>query len=207
MSLLRLDHFAMSCTDLLDTAAVLEDQLGAPFAPRGEHPHMGTHNRLLSLGSDIYFELIAIDPDAQAPDRPRWFDIDNFAGHARLTNWIVATDDMDTALAELPDGMGDPISLTRADYHWDMAVPETGLLPFDGWAPALIQWHGDAHPAPNLPDHNIRLETLTLFHPKAEEIAEAFAPHLPRDTMLFAPSNSPSLEARLSTPKGEVILA
>jgi len=206
MNLLRLDHIAMSCIDLASARVELEQRLGAPLSPRGEHPHMGTHNHLLSLGPEIYFELIAINPDAAGPDHPRWFNIDNFEGETRLTNWIVATDDMDTALPQLPAGMGTPLHLERADFRWQMAVPETGLLPFHGWAPAVIQWHGTAHPAPRLEDHGIRLRSLTLHHPNATELAEAFAPHLPRDTILFMQSDIPWMEALLSTPNGDVRL-
>lgn len=206
MTLLRLDHFAMSCVDLDAAARTLEERLGVVLSPRGEHKRMGTHNRLLGLGPDIYFELIAIDPGMPGPDHPRWFNLDAFSGPPRLTNWIVATDTMDTALKTLPDGMGTPLSLTRGDFAWNMAVPPGGVLPFDGWAPALIEWQGPAHPAPRLDDQGVRLQSLTLFHPQADELAQAFTPHLPRDTILCVPSDTPRLEARLSTPDGDVVL-
>lgn len=207
MALMRLDHIAMSCTDLSAAAQELENKLEVSLAPRGEHSHMGTHNRLLSLGPDIYFELIAIDPDVPGPDRPRWFNIDNFNGPPRLTNWIIATDDMSKSLSDAPDGMGVPTPLSRADFKWEMAIPDTGILPFDGWAPALIQWHGDAHPAQRLEDHGIRLQSLTLYHPEAEQMAQAFTPHLPRDTILFVPAEAAHMEARLSTSHGDVLLS
>ncbi len=206
MNLLHLDHIAMACTDLAAAKAALEETLGVPLMPRGEHPYMGTHNHLLSLGPEIYFELIAINPDAPGPDHPRWFNIDNFAGDARLTNWIVATDDMTSALKTLPEGFGRPILMERGDFRWQMAVPESGILPFDGWAPAVIEWGGEAHPAPRLEDHGVRLQALTLHHPQAAEMAEVFAPHMPRDTILFMASETPWMEALLSTPQGDVRL-
>ena len=49
---------------------------------------MGTHNQLLAIGSPAfprtYLEIIAIDPDAPAPTRRRWFDLDDPAVRARL---------------------------------------------------------------------------------------------------------------------------
>ena len=84
----------------------VEEALGVDLATRGEHPQMGTHNHLLSLGPEIYFEAIAINPDAEAPNRPRWFNLDNFQGPPRLTNWILATDDLDAALARFQTGSG-----------------------------------------------------------------------------------------------------
>jgi hypothetical protein len=63
---------------------------------------MGTWNRLLSLGPEEYFELIAIEPGAPGPAQPRWFDLDNFAGPTRATTWICRCDDLDAALALAP---------------------------------------------------------------------------------------------------------
>jgi hypothetical protein len=206
MNLLKLDHLAVSCTDLAEGAAHIEATFGVELATGGEHPDMGTHNRLLSLGPEAYFEVIAIDPKATPPNRPRWFNLDNFYGPPRLTNWIVQTHDMDEALAELPDGFGKPMSLQRGDLRWKMAIPDNGILPWGGWAPAIIQWLGDAHPAPRLPEANVRLESLRLKHPEAEEIAQTLAPLMPRDTAMFQVNAEPSLTATFLTPTGQATL-
>jgi len=202
MTLLRLDHLALSAETLAAGHAHAHAALGAPLAPRGEHPHMGTHNHLLSLGPQEYFEVIAIDPDATPPGRPRWFNIDNFSGPPRLTNWILATDDMDVALAALPSGFGTPIHLQRKDFRWQMAVPDDGILPWGGWGPAIIQWEGDLHPAPLLQDHNIRLRSLRIRHPQADDMAALLAPLLPTDTALFEPHDTPAIIAAFDTPDG-----
>lgn len=205
MSLLRLDHLAVACGTLAEGVAAVEQALGVPLAPGGQHAAFGTHNRLLSLGPAEYLEVIAIDPGAPAPGRPRWFDLDRFAGPPRLTNWVAACDDIAAALAVCPPGTGAPMALARGDLRWTMAVPADGLLPFDGLFPAPIQWHGSAHPAPRLPDRGIRLTGLHLTHPEAEALAAALAPLL-RDPRLSFATGAPMLRATLSTPKGEVCL-
>ena len=43
-----------------------DDAWVSPLESGGRHPHMGTHNRLLSLGPDLYLEVIAVDPDARS---------------------------------------------------------------------------------------------------------------------------------------------
>lgn len=207
MTLLKLDHLAVSAASLGEGTAHVEATLGATLAPGGEHPDMGTHNRLLSLGPDVYFEVIAIDPDAKDPGRPRWFNIDKFTGPPRLTLFILQTTDMAAALDILPDGFGTPLSLQRGDFRWKMAVPDSGILPWGGWAPAIIEWQDGMHPAAHLPDENIRLETLTLQHPNAEEIAATFAPLMPPDTALFQPADTPNLTATFRTPTGQVTLS
>ncbi|SFR43353.1 VOC family protein [Litoreibacter janthinus] len=202
MNLLRLDHLALSAETLDAGRAHVEHALGVELTTRGEHPQMGTHNRLLSLGPDVYFEVISINPDAPAPDRPRWFNIDSFSGPPRLTNWILATDDLNAALEALPSGFGVPMSLQRGDFRWSMAIPDTGILPWGGWAPALIQWHGEKHPAPKLPDQGVRLGSFVLHHPDAGELAATLAPLLPRDTVLFEEAGTPSISASFDTPQG-----
>ena len=59
--MLVLDHIAVAATDLAAGAQAVEAKLGLTLQHGGQHPHMGTHNRLMSLGPD-YLEVIAIDP-------------------------------------------------------------------------------------------------------------------------------------------------
>lgn len=200
--MLRLDHLAVSCTALAEGVAAVEAALGVPLAPGGEHPTMGTHNRLLSLGPQEYLEVIAINPAAPAPGRPRWFDLDRFAGAPRLTNWVAAVEDMDAVLAASPAGTGVPVDLARSDFRWTMAVPEDGRLPFDGCFPALIRWQGVAHPAPRLPDHGIRLTGLTLIHPQADALRAALGA-LTRDPRLTVESGPVAMRAQFCTPDGD----
>lgn len=37
----------------------------------------GTHNRCLGMEDGIYLEVIAVDPEAPPPSRPRWFGLDD----------------------------------------------------------------------------------------------------------------------------------
>lgn len=203
---LAIDHLAVSAPTLDEGTAWVEMALGVPLAPGGQHPHMGTHNRLLSLG-DLYLEVIAIDPAAPKPPYPRWFDLDDFRGPPRLTNWICRTDDLDAALAAAPKGTGTATDLSRGDYRWRFAIPASGRLPFDDCYPALIQWQGDLHPAKTLRDHGIRLERLEITHPDATALQAALAgqPADPRLRLLTGPCRS--FRATLSTPHGPRVLS
>lgn len=200
--MLRLDHLAIAAERLAEGVAMVEQLLGRPMSGGGKHPAMGTHNRLISLG-DLYLEVIAIDPEAPAPGRPRWFDLDRFAGPPRLTNWIVAGTDLDAALATGPAGWGKPMQLARGDYRWQMAVPESGRLPFDNICPALLRWEGALHPAAALPDHGLRLARLTVTHPQAASLRDALRLDDPRVSFATGPAG---LGAVLDTPRGPVAL-
>ncbi len=201
---MELDHLAVVAGTLAEGVAAVEAALGVPLQPGGAHPQMGTHNRLLSLG-DLYLEVIAVDPAAPPPGRPRWFAMDAFAGPPRLTNWVCRCADLDAECAEGPPGLGDPLDLERGDLRWRMAVPPDGLLPFGGLFPALIAWQGTAHPAPRLTDRGCRLKRLTVTLPAAEELRAALAGRL-SDRRLDIEPGPEGLTAEIETPSGLKVL-
>ncbi len=204
--MLTLDHIAVSTAALAPGTAEVEAALGVALLPGGEHAAMGTHNRLLSLGPEEYFELIAIHPGAPGPDQPRWFDLDTFSGPTRATTWICRCADLDAALAAAPEGAGVPWDLARGDLRWRMGVPRDGKLPFRGLFPALIEWQGTVHPAPRLADSGVRLAALRLFSPEAEALRAALAPLIADARVSVLDSAKARMEADLATPSGVVTL-
>jgi hypothetical protein len=203
--MLVFDHLAVSASTLAEGVAAVEDLLGLPLQPGGQHPHMATHNRLIGMG-DLYLEVIAADPSQPAPAWPRWFDLDHFSGRPRLTNWITRTDDLAAALAECPPGTGTPLALHRGAYRWIMAVPPDGRLPYDGAFPALTQWQGAAHPRQSLPDQGLRLSRLEIAHPDAASLAPLIARLCPDPRIAVVNGPHKALRAELVTPRGKVVL-
>lgn len=199
--MLRIDHLAVVAETLEDGVVSVEALLGVRMAGGGKHPLMSTHNRLLGLG-DLYLEVIAVDPDAPVPGRPRWFDMDRFSGKPRLTNWVAACDDIAAEVAQSPAGAGQPIALARGDYRWQMAVPADGCLPFDGAFPALIQWDGLLHPARALPETGLRLAALEITHPRAGTLRAALAGRLVDARVTVTEGPFPALRAMIDTPTG-----
>src|SRR5262244_3782812 len=94
----ELDHLVIACKDLEQGAAWVAQRTGVAPTGGGKHPLMGTHNRLLKIGARAYLEVLAIDPEAPPPSRPRWFDLDAPEMQARigespaLITWAVRTD-------------------------------------------------------------------------------------------------------------------
>jgi glyoxalase-like protein len=159
------DHLVVAARSLEEGAAWVSSQLGAPMVEGGAHATMGTHNRLLALGPRSYLEVIAIDPAAEAPGRPRWFALDSPSMQKRLArgpaliHWAVPVDDLEAALAGYPQKV-DVLDFARGDYRWRLGVPPDGRLPCAGDCPTLIQWLGTRHPAPRLPEIGCRLVDL-----------------------------------------------
>ncbi len=204
--MLRLDHLAISAQSLHDGVEAVEAALGVKLAGGGQHPHMSTHNRLLGLG-DVYLEVIAADPSVLPPTWPRWFDLDNFSGPPRLTNWVAGCENINAALAASPAGTGRPVDLQRGGYRWKMAVPANGKLPFDGAFPALIQWEGTLHPAQRLPESLVRLTRLEIAHPDAAGLQDALARLFLDPQVVITSGPAKALRATFDTPHGPRHLA
>ncbi|GAB4285086.1 MAG: VOC family protein [Roseovarius sp.] len=205
MSGLALDHLAIAAESLEAGREAVEAALGVALEAGGRHAHFGTHNLLLGLEGGLYLEVIAIDPEAPAPGRPRWFDLDRFAGPPRPRAWICRCDDLDGLLAALPEA-GRPLALARGALRWRMAVPDSGVLAYDNLFPALIAWQGGAHPAARLAPSGCALRRLVIAHPQAAALAARLAGLLDDRRVVFAPG-APALRAEIDTPRGLRVLA
>ena len=195
------DHLAVTASSLEAGVAHVEAQLGLTVPRGGEHPRMGTHNHLMRLHPDEFLEIIAINPEAPPPDRPRWFGFDRIgAAPPRLATWLCRCDNLDAALAALPDGMGEPIEVTRGDLRWRVAVRPDGELPFGGAFPTLIEWPMRPFPGAAMADLGCRLERLEIRHPEAEEIAGLLGPHLDDGRIAFERADEVALRAEIGTP-------
>jgi hypothetical protein len=162
----ELDHLVVAARTLEEGGAWVEAKLGVAPAAGGKHPTMGTHNRLLRIGPREFLEVIAIDPEAPPPRRPRWFDLDSPQMRARLEegpaliHWVERTPDLDAALRNYSEPV-ETLSFSRGPYRWRMGVPRDGRRPGGGSLPTLIQWGGALHPADALPESGCRLEGFT----------------------------------------------
>ena len=202
---MQLDHIAVAGSTLEEASHKVEAALGVAMQPGGRHGMFGTCNRLLGLADGIYLEAIAIDPDAPAPARPRWFGLDRFSGAARLSNWICRCGDLDETLARLPRGVGEPVGLSRGDLRWRMAVPGDGWLPFDNLFPALIEWQGRLHPGDMLAVSGCALRRLVVSHPRAGDLCDILAPML-KDPRVVFEMGPVALWAEIETPNGMRVL-
>lgn len=199
--MLEIDHLAVTVQSLDRGVAYVEQSLGVTLAPGGQHARMGTHNRLLRLGPKLFLEVIAPDPDAPAPDRARWFGLDTPPRQPQVSNWVLRTDDLSATLADLSLDLGCPLDLARGDYRWRITVPESGVLPYGGAAPAVLEWTSPAHPAEALPDAGCTLKCLIVSHPRADDLLAAF-PALADVPRLRIEPGPAGIVARIDTPSG-----
>lgn len=182
-----LDHLVFAAASLEDGVAWCAATLGVAPAAGGAHPQMGTHNRIFAIASErfpfTYAEILAIDPAAPPPGRPRWFDLDDLelTAEPRLVAFVARTPDLAAARAALVERGLDPGPIARASrttprglLEWQLTIPADGRRLLDGAVPALIQW-GAVHPTDSLSDAGIALHSLVVSHPRAGELRAAFA--------------------------------
>lgn len=196
-----LDHLAVAGETLEEAVAHTEQSLGITLGPGGDHARYGTHNRLIGLEDGLYLEAIAIDPDARPQEQPRWFNLDQFNGPARLSNWILRSEDLEAEKSLLPPNTQRHVQMQRGDLRWLMTVPADGLLPFDNLFPAVLQWQAEP-PAGRLPQSRCRLTRLVLSHPEAAALQKALDRIL-ADPRIKVEQGAPVMMAEFETPHGK----
>lgn len=197
------DHLVIAAETLESGVAWAEERLGVPLQAGGKHARYGTHNALLGLADGLYLEVIAVDPEAEAPSGPRWFGLDGFDGAPRLVTWVCRAESL--AANPLPEGFDHVVGLTRGDLAWDMAEATGGVLPFDQCHPGLIDWGMTPHPATRLAPSGLTLARLGLGHPCAAGLQAALAPLKDARVQVFQ-ANKPHLKAILRRADGQEIL-
>jgi len=206
-----LDHLVVAARTLEEGAAYIERMLGVPMSLGGQHPQMGTHNRLLNLGGGVYLEVLAIDPQGIPPDRPRWFGLDSPALQQRLEagpaliHWVARTDDIHGVLQRVPR-LGRVHHMHRGDLSWDITIPDDGNLLEGGLIPSLICWGETPHPTTRLPDVGCQLVGLYGVHPEPRQVSRMLAELGLEGVLELREGDQVRLEAWIEAPKGRWVL-
>jgi len=176
----ELDHIAVVAPDLGTGVAWVREVLGVEMPAGGKHPEMGTHNRLVGLGPDVYLEVIAIDPEAPRPPHRRWFGLDDSAAverhwreGRRLRSYAARCSDIAATIGGGGGTFGAPMGVSRGGRQWLFAVRPDGELPLDGALPCPIDWGERGTPAPTMPDLGLTLQSLRVETPDPDAVRAA----------------------------------
>ncbi len=210
----ELDHLVVGAQTLNEGASYIADLLGVFPVMGGVHPNMGTHNVLLSLGGSVYLEVIAINPDGDPPEHPRWFSLDNPAVRQtlkdgpQLLTWVARTPDISGLKRLEPYAACDVREMSRGDLRWLFAFTPDGECPGDGLLPHVIEWRGKAHPTDTLPDSQCRFKGLRAnLAPGGSTGATIAAMGLnPIFSGSASEDDAVGLHAVIETPRGEILL-
>lgn len=183
----QFDHLAIAADNLAQGIEYIKQKFNVTIPFGGEHDQMGTHNHLMQIGDGIFLELITINPAANPPIPPqkRWFNLDDpnlqqqLKQQPKLITWVARTADLKAELKNLNTNIGNIHNVTRGALNWQITIPEDGKLTEHGLIPTLIQWQNNQTPAPNMADLGIKLKSLTLTHPKSDDLKQQLKAYQP----------------------------
>ncbi len=205
---MNIDHFMYAGPDLEALCTGFTALSGLKPEPGGQHPQLGTHNRLLGGEGPMYLELIAPDPSSAARSALR-------AGIAALTRPSLHRFIMDATGTDL-----DPllkryrqagISAQVQDMHrvtpagttlrWRLLVPDENR--FGLFAPYFIDWLDTPHPSTRLARG---FETLDIEagHPASEELLALW--HDLAVPIQLHPADTSYLRVLLRAPRGRIAI-
>ena len=203
-----LDHFIYAGRDLDAMSAHFEQITGVTPGRGGRHPGMGTHNALLSLGSDIYFELLAVDPTQKdklagtmgaridALPSPRMFAYmlkgQDLAQQQTVLSRHGITADLFDASRTTPDGRV---------LKWRLLVPHDN--PFGDFVPKFIDWLDTPHPSATAKP-GCTFESFEIGHPQSAALKRLLI-ELGASVQVDA-SDRAHFRLRIASPKGPVVL-
>ena len=208
-----LDHLVVAAASVADGIEYIAALTGATPRPGGQHVAMGTHNALLKLGERLYLEIIAVDPAARKPARPRWFGLDRvellaeLQERPRLIHWVARTDGIGALAADCPVALGPAHAMARGDFRWRITIPDDGSLPGKGVVPTLIQWDVPHHPADVLPASGVTLTQLAATHSDPAAVRAALDALGLAATIHVTYDRETRLAAMLRTSRGTVTLS
>jgi len=150
-----LDHFVVAIDDLDVGRSEFEALTGVGAVYGGEHPTLGTHNALVSLGPDRYLEILSPRPgDAVHPM------FGEAGGHSSLTPilWALATSDVSELHRIVGEAGFDSTALSPGSrvtvddeiLRWTMFMMGEGS---PANAPFFIEWDSATrHPSTSSPE-------------------------------------------------------
>lgn len=184
---IEVDHIVIGAATLAQGREWAREVLGVEPLVGGRHAFMGTHNLVLRLDDavdadglgprgrrELYLEILAVDPDAPAPGRPRWFGLDEpgvaaaLSDGPRLLAWVARSSTLDADRERLAAGGHDPgpaFAATRDTpvgvLRWRITIRDDGARLGGGAVPPCIAWDTPS-PAASLPSSGVSLGRLVV---------------------------------------------
>lgn len=201
-----LDHILYAGWDLAELGAWFKTFTGVEPTVGGSHPGLGTRNALASLGEGMYLELIASDPEQDAPGslgklfstfiQPKIYAYMVRAQNLEHVQSLLETVNIKADLVEASRTLP-----TGASLKWRLLLPRQN--DFGECLPKFIDWLDSPHPSIGAAA-GCRLSAFEIAHPSSSRLGEIFA--MLDLTMPVVKGDRPHFRAELETPTGRVTL-
>ncbi len=165
---------------------------------------------MLQLGGGCYLEIIAPDPSQPSPERPRPFGLDlpalreRIAIRPRLVNYLLRTDNIAGARAQLGFDTGEIREMSRGSLHWKICSREMTGHSDDLLLPGFLDWGEQTPPGEQLQARGVTMIALHLRGPAA--YIDRLSPLRADRRIDISEHPSAMLAAEFQTPRGWAIL-
>jgi hypothetical protein len=202
----QIDHLVYASPTLEQGMEEIESLTGVKPVIGGKHPQWGTWNALISLGTDMFFEIISLDPGQANFSGPIIFELDKIT-ESKLVRWVAKSYQIPEKTKSAESAgffMGGVIDGQRKKQdgtilQWSLSDP--AINPGDGLVPFFIDWKDTPHPGSATPE-GCSLVSLTGVHPDPPGIHHKLA--VLGLELVIQEGREPALLAELQTPKGLV---
>ena len=145
MANFKIDHFVFGANTLSEGSTTIKKILDEDLSEINVHETMGTHNRVISLGSS-YLEVIALDPKNQNANNNTWFNLsdkiyrEKFLKTPKLISFVISSDDLSSSIFFEKE-----FFVSRNKYKWFFKKPNFEYLNKNNFTntnlfPSLINW-------------------------------------------------------------------
>tara|TARA_B100000989_G_scaffold265125_1_gene217851 strand:- start:339 stop:998 length:660 start_codon:yes stop_codon:yes gene_type:complete len=145
MTNFNIDHFVFGANTLSEGSNTIKKVLDEDLSEINTHESMGTHNRVISLGSN-YLEIIALDPKNQNANSNTWFNLsdkiyrEKFLKVPKLISFVISSEEFNSSIFFEKE-----FFVSRNKYKWFFKKPNFEYLKKNNFTntnlfPSLINW-------------------------------------------------------------------
>ena len=145
MTNFKIDHFVFGANTLSEGSITIKKILDEDLSEINTHESMGTHNRVISLGSS-YLEIIALDSKNKKANSNTWFNLsdkvyrEKFLKIPKLISFVISSKELNSSIFFEKEFL-----VSRNKYKWFFKMPNYEYLKKNNFTntnlfPSLISW-------------------------------------------------------------------
>ena len=178
MANFKIDHFVFGANTLSEGSSTIKKILNEDLSEINVHETMGTHNRVISLGSS-YLEVIALDPKNQNANNNTWFNLsdqiyrEKCLKTPKLISFVISSDDLSSSIFFEKE-----FFVSRNKYKWFFKKPNFEYLNKNNFRntnlfPSLINWQSIS-PLNEMKKSSFIFESLEIILNKNHKLLQDF---------------------------------
>ena len=178
MANFKIDHFVFGANTLNEGSNTIKKILDEDLSEINVHETMGTHNRVISLGSS-YLEIIAPDPQNKNANNNTWFNLsdkiyrEKFLKIPKLISFVISSDDLSSSIFFEKE-----FFVSRNKYKWFFKKPNFEYLKRNNFTntnlfPSLINWQS-VSPLNEMKKSSYVFESLEIILNKNHKLLQDF---------------------------------